>query len=132
MSVADKLTEFDTDMLNATCTIEQPTDGALDAIGNPARTWDDVATGVACSVQPGSNLDQSRPTTEFVQDSQVVYYDYIIYIEFTASFTPNNRMRISAVTVDSVVDSRVFEIQAVLDDVTYRHHWVIGARTVEL
>lgn len=72
-------------LLNASCTIRRFTSTAKDAHGNPVKVWSDLATGVACRLQP-------RRGREAVQPTQVVVGTHVLFLEAGVDITEKDQV----------------------------------------
>jgi len=116
------------DVLNGTCTIQRASETAQDGIGNRPKSFDDLASGVACSPQP--DISWSR-FYEDAQQRQLSKYDYFIYIATSTDFIPGPKDVITDVVVNEIADGNRYELKAVLDDGGQGHHWLCACDTLK-
>jgi hypothetical protein len=128
MTLADATNVFD-DLLNGLADIERPTDGAVDAVGNPSRTFSELRRNVRVSIQPTTSFSR---WFENNQQLQTVNFDNVIFIERDSTYTPTHKDRIVNHVVGEYTDNHSYEIQSVLNDGGEGQHWFVGANVVEL
>mgnify|MGYP001498717373 CR=1 FL=1 len=95
-------------LLRQTCTIRRNTPGTVDALGHPAESWGDLATGVRCAVQWRGGDEQAKP-------GDVTVYDAVAY--FAAGQDVTDADQITAIDGGS----EVLLVAAVMP-APYGHH----------
>ena len=80
-------------MLNVTCVIRRFTSSSKDAHGNLVKVWSDLATDVACRLQP-------RRGREAVQPTQVVVGSHVLFLEIGTDITEKDRVVVGATTYE--------------------------------
>ncbi len=95
-------------VLRQTCTIRRNTPGGADAMGQPAESWGNAATGVRCAVQWRGGQEQMRP-------GEVTVYDAVAYFARGQDITDEDRIT----AIDG--GSETLIVQAV-DWGPYTHH----------
>jgi head-tail adaptor len=93
-------------MLNSTCVIRRYTSSSKDAHGNLIKVWSDLATDVACRLQP-------RRGREAVQPTQVVIGSHVLFLETGTDITERDRVVVAAST---------YEVLFVADAAGQGHH----------
>jgi len=96
------------DLLIHTCTIRRYTEGAVDAYGNPVKTWADYLVDQPCRLTSSSGR-------EVTYDTQVVIADYRLFIA-AVDITERDRVVISGKTyevllVEGYSDSAMHHLQ---------------------
>lgn len=61
------------DLLIHRCTISRKTEGEVDAYGEPATTWANLATGVHCRLEKPKGTTKLPPEGEYVEKLPVLY-----------------------------------------------------------
>ena len=80
-------------LLNKTCVIRRFTSSSNDAHGNPVKVWSDLATDIACRLQP-------RRGREALQPTQVVVGTHVLYLEAGVDITERDRVVVGATTYE--------------------------------
>lgn len=102
-------------LLNKTGTIRRYTSSSKDTHGNLVKVWSDLATGVACRLQP-------RRGREAVQPTQVVVGSHILYLEIGTDITERDRVVVAAST---------YEVLFVADAAGQSHHLEVDLELVK-
>ena len=84
-----------TDLFNITCTISRYTEGAQDEVGQPAETWADHLTDVACRLM-AAPMGAGR---EIKIGVEVVLAEYILFLG-AIDVTERDEVIIGAITYE--------------------------------
>lgn len=102
-------------LLNKTCVIRRFTSSSNDAHGNPVKVWSDLATDIACRLQP-------RRGREAVQPTQVVVGSHVLFLEIGTDITERDRVVVATLT---------YEVLFVGDAAGQGHHLEVDLELVK-
>lgn len=97
--------------LNTTCTIRRFTAGAADDYGHPVQTFSDLATGIACRLQPAAG--PGRGGKEIWVDKQLVIADFKLFLSAGQDVTEKDEI---------VIGAKTYNVLLVNDAAGHGHH----------
>jgi len=104
-----------------TCTIQKRTAGTADSHGQPAITYPNLATGVACLFMPRAHrLEPGQEVAD--RTKEVLVTDWTLWMAYRADVTEGDRVATIADAAGTTLEAGPFNIRLIKDAAGRQHH----------